>query len=326
VHTVASSAMGSGDCLRYLSYYAILVFACIFPPTIDPHDPLENEGDFDVERILEHVPIEYKGEHVTLDAELFLPIGVDPDAFVLFMPGFGASYTGYTEYLEHLASHAFLAVGMDFVSSTFSTDGEHDIKAYQALDTISYILAVYPEFEQLPIFTAGHSLGGKIAFYSASLSRSIDGVMALDPVNAGGPPCFLFPDQCIAYPVAPNNHTGQEGVMQNIANGTSSLIFRSAPDPLTNPDEQFNADNFYFGMNGQGLKAAPSPAWYYDFGPFPHALYLSSFPSKQVQIIKRTMIAFLEQVVLGVNRSDYLTGSIIQRDIDDRLLESVDSR
>jgi pimeloyl-ACP methyl ester carboxylesterase len=318
--------MGSGDCLRYLSYYAILACAFIFPPTIDPNDPLENDGYLVVERIPEGIPFDYDGEHVTLVAELFLPKGSDPDAFVLFMPGFGASYTCYTEYLEHLASHGFLAVGMDFAGSTFSVDGGHDIKAFQALDTITYLQAVYPEFQHLPLFTSGHSLGGKIAFYTASLSIQIKGVMALDPVNAGGPPCFISPDQCVAYPVAPNNHTGQEGIMQNMANGTSSLIFRSAPDPLTNPDEQFNADNFYFGMNGQGFKAAPSPAFYYDFGPFPHGLYLSSLPSKQVQIVKRTMIAFLEQEVIGINRSDYLIGSIIQRDIQDGLLLSVDSR
>ncbi|CAB9503101.1 expressed unknown protein [Seminavis robusta] len=311
---------------RYFWYYVLAGFGFIYPQIIDKNDPYEWAGIYGVRSFTEEIPFNYNGKHETLQAELFEPASLDPEAFVLFMPGFGASYTGYIDYLEHLASHGFLAMGMDFAGTTLTIDGEHDVKAYQALDAIAYIRVVYPEYYDLPIYTAGHSLGGKIAFYAASLNEKIDGVMALDPVNAGGPPCAIFPKQCIAYPVAPNNETEQEGIMKQITEGTSSIIFRSKPDPLTNPDAQFNAANFYFGLDGQGLNAAPSPVWYYDMGEFPHGLYLSSLPSKQVQIIKRTMVAFLEQEVLGEDSGAYLTGSIIQADINDGYLVSVENR
>ena len=46
-----------------------------------------------------------------------------------------------------------------------------------------------------------------VAFYAASIDTSdpktISGVMAMDPVNSGGGPCFLG-DACLKYPVAPN--------------------------------------------------------------------------------------------------------------------------
>lgn len=315
------------DLLRYFTFYAATGLGLVCPPQINPDDPLENSGPLQVERIPETVPFDYNGDSMGLEAELFTPIDQQPDAFVLFMPGFGATYQSYEIYLEHFASHGFLAVGLNFASSGFcATDGEHNVKAFQALDTISYLKLMYPEYDNLPVITAGHSLGGKIAFYASALDTTIASVMALDPSNAGGPPCFLFPEQCIRYPVAPNPKTEQEGNLQDMGSSTSSLIARSAPDPLTNPDAQFNADNFYFGTDGNGSLATPSPVWYYDFGVFPHGLYLPNLPSKQIQIIKRTMLAFLMQEVRGADMENYLTGEIIQADIDKDRLVSVESR
>ena len=319
---------------RYFSYYVAAGIALLLgAPELNPDDPLEFQGALTFERIEKEIPFLYKEDlDVTLNAAIFAPTRFPPDALILFMPGFGASYTDYSDYLEHFASHGFVAVGLDFFdgSGIFQGDGEHDIFASQGINTILYLQGTYPEYADLPVYTAGHSLGGKIAFWVATLTPEISGVMALDPVNAGGGPCLIFPDDCRNDPVAPNNASMQEGIMTKISTtpgmGTSSLIFRSQPDPLTNPDEQFNADNFFFGVDGQGLYAAPAPAWYYDFGRFPHALYVPNLPTKQTQIIKRTMTAFLFQEVLGSNVEEYLTGEIIQENIDDELLLSVATR
>lgn len=316
-----------GDLIRYFSFWAAAAGGLVCPPEINPDDPLENPGPIAVERIPQDIPFDYNGDGQGLEAEIFVPLDQPPDAFVLFMPGFGASFNMYDDYLTHLASHGFVAVGLNFATGgIIAIDGEQNTKAFQALDTINYIQTTYPEYSDIPVFTAGHSLGGKIAFYSASLDTTISGVMAMDPSNAGGPPCFLFPDFCTKYPVAPNSETHQEGIMQQMESTTSSLIFRSAPDPLCNPDEQFNADNFYFGWDGAGALAAPSPVWYYDFGNFPHGFYISTLPSKQVQIVKRTMLAFLLQEVRGTDVEEYLTGDIIQADIDKNRLISVETR
>jgi pimeloyl-ACP methyl ester carboxylesterase len=147
----------------------------------------------------------------------------------------------YKEYLIHLASHGYLTVGLDFASQGFTTESEHDLKAQQALDVIAALQTMNTIYASLPVIAAGHSQGGKIAFYSASMdtSGSILGVIAMDPVNAGGPPCFLYPSLCGKYPVAPNPQAGERGVVYQM--NKRSIIFRSAPDFLTNPDEDFNA-------------------------------------------------------------------------------------
>jgi pimeloyl-ACP methyl ester carboxylesterase len=314
--------------LRYASYYAFVALAIVSdgPPVIHPNDPLENEGEIDFDRYEQKFPY-VTPNNVTqyTQGELYVPYKQNPYALVLFMPGFGACYNAYDVYLEHLASHGFLAVGMNFFGSPITTDGEHDDKAQQAVQAIAYVRSLDPVIRSLPIYTAGHSLGGKIAFYAAAQFPEIAGVMALDPVNAGGPPCAFFPEQCIAYPVAPNRQTGQRGILYLIES-LSSLIMRSAPDPFANPDEQFNAANFYFGSNGTGLDAAPSPSLYYDFGNYPHTIYIPALPSKQVQIIKRTMLAFLLKEAAGKNVDKNFTGTIIKQDIDKRRLDSVQSR
>jgi len=325
--------MGRFDYVRY--YCVALGYTLIgYSPIININDPLEVLGPLKVGKTRIEVPFMYTDTsydddyeyELKLDAKVYEPLGKFPDALVLFMPGFGADYESYEDLLLHLASHGFVTVGLNFLSNRNIFDGGHDIKAQEALATIAFVQSseFYPEYKRLPVYTAGHSLGGKIAFYAAALSpKTISGVMALDPVNAGGPPCSRFSNACLQYPVAPNPETGQLGNLANLSKGNiSSLIFRSQPDRLANPDRQFNAEHFYFGLNGKGSYATPLPVWYYDMGAFPHALYCNTLVTQQSQIVKRTMLAFLQQQVLGVNVGDYLTGSIIQKDIDEgRLLE-----
>ena len=292
-------------------------------PIIDAEDPLENTGSFAVKK----QPTELIVEQDILAAELFIPQG-DIYGFVLFMPGFGTSFKSYDDYLTHLASHVYLSVGIDFNSAAFTTESEHDLKAKQALGVIETVQNMDVAYASLPVFVAGHSQGGKLAFFAAAIDteNTISGVLALDPVNSGGPPCFIFPNQCTKYPVAPNIKTQQRGILHQMNAMTSSIIFRSQPDPFTNPEEQFNAERFYYGTDGQGLDAAPSPSWYYDFGRFSHTSYVPLFCSEEVQIIKRSMVAFLQQEAQGIDRTEYLTGVRIQRDVKAGYLDKVVSR
>lgn len=129
------------------------------PPTIDASDPLEASGSFEVEKI----PTEIELESATLMAEMFVPKST-PAAYygmVLFMPGFGASFKMYEEYLNHLASHGYLTVGMDFESAGFTNESFQDVKAQQALGAIDVIRNMSPDYESLPVIVAGHSNGGK---------------------------------------------------------------------------------------------------------------------------------------------------------------------
>ena len=293
-------------------------------PIIDPDDPLENTGDYGVDKLPVTIPLDSD----ILNAEIFIPTGHDLYGFVLFMPGFGTSFKAYEVYLTHLASHGYLTVGLDFASAGFTFESEHDLKAQQALDVIAYIQSLDSQYETLPVITAGHSQGGKIAFYAASIDADnvISAVMAMDPVNAGGGPCFINPNGCRDYPVAPNIESKQQGVLHRMSQDTSSLIFRSAPDRWTNPDEQFNAEYFFFGSDGKGMDASPSPTWYYDFGNFAHTGYVPLFCSEEVQVMKRTMVAFLQQQIQDIDRTQYMTGDIIQADIRSGHVVDVDYR
>ena len=107
---------------------------------------------------------------------------------------------------------------------------------------------------------------------------------------------------------------------------TPSLIFRSQRDLFTNPDEQFNAKYFYEGSDGQGLNGTPSPSLYYDMGRFSHTAYVPILCSDEVQMMKRTMVAWLQEHFQGIIRTDYLTGERIQADIQAGYLDSVASR
>ena len=293
-------------------------------PNIDANDPLEQTGPFNVIKTLTDIAV----SDADLMAEIFQPditTSGDLKGFVLFTPGFGASFKMYDDYLSHLASHGYLTVGMDFESAGFTNESFQDVKAQQVLEAIAVVQELDSSYASLPVIVAGHSNGGKISFYAASIDTSniIDGVIAMDPVNSGAGPCFLG-DACFKYPVAPNVQSGQRGILHQMNDNTpSSLIFRSQPDLMTNPDEQFNAQYFFEGSDGSGLDGAPSPSLHCDMGGFSHAGYVPMMCSEQVQLTKRTMVAWLQENFEGTNRSEHLTGAVIQADIQSGYFDSV---
>ena len=151
--------------------------------------------------------------------------------------------------------------------------------------------------------------------------------IGLDPVNSGGAPCFIAPNDCTKYAVAPNPITGDMGLLDNV-NG-ASLILRSEPDPRTNPDAQFNAELFYQGFDGEGLYAVPSPALYLDMGSATHASYAQpAGEDNPVPIIaKRTAIAWLKKHFEGAqNLQAFFTEDYIQADIDAGLVIGAQER
>lgn len=305
----------------FVFFLSLLVSGCI-PPTIDANDPLEKLGPYQVGHSNTIIPFE---DTDGIEAEVFTPDSEAPFGLVIFLPGFGASYSLYSGYLEHLASHGYVALGMNFPGNAFALDSRHDVKAQQVLAAVTFLRNLHPSYLNLQIAVAGHSMGGKLAFYAAALEPEIDIVMALDPVNAGGPPCFLFPDYCANYPVAPNPNRDEPGILSDIEN-LASLIMRSAPDPVTNPEAEFNAQWFYYGSDGDGSDAIPSPALYYDFADLPHAGYIPLPPSEATVVIKRTMLAWLNQHMRAEDMQEYLTGARIQADIDAGRLRGIESR
>jgi pimeloyl-ACP methyl ester carboxylesterase len=216
---------------------------------------------------------------------------------------------------------------MNFIISA-GFDGNHDYLARQTTYAVDYAVAcgglLEGHIDPSKIAAAGHSLGGKIAFYAAAIDPRISVVMAMDPSNGGGPPCFVSEEWCNAYPVAPNVHTGAIGMLDEVA--AASFIMRAAPDTF-NPDPQSNAEHFFYGLDGQGLHGVRPPALYFDMGPSGHASWL--FLGKNLNVPRisgRTMVAWLKSHFHGASLDAYFTGEIVQEDIDAGYIVSVETR
>jgi pimeloyl-ACP methyl ester carboxylesterase len=297
-------------------------------------DPFERPGSYAVYGSGDVVIPNPEEPSAPIHAKIFAPstdggasIAEGSFELVVLMPGFGASIDLYEMYARHLASHGSIVIGMDFVQ-TIGFDGNHDYLARQTTYVIDYAVnnkcPLKGHVDTSKIATAGHSQGGKIAFYAAAIDHRISVVMAMDPSNGGGPPCFISDEWCNAYPVAPNVETGAVGLLDSV--DAASFIMRAAPDPL-NPDYQSNAEHFFYGLDGLGTHGVKTPALYFDMGESGHASWLFLGKNLNVpRITARTMVAWLKTYFHGQCLEDYFTGEVVQEDIDAGYIVAVDTR
>lgn len=208
---------------------------------------------------------------------------------VVVMPGFGANHTGYLPYSTVFASHGFLVLGLDTDDGGFVLSSDHEQEALRVMSALDWMLAESPfvaSIDSAKIALAGHSKGGKVAFWAAALDPRVDLVVGWDPSNAGGAPCFIDPERCNSQPAAPNCNTPDgEGVGVLHEMHAESLILGVAPDPLTNPDPAHNALNFYRG--------APSPTTYVELEGT-HLAFLAGNPALRTAAIRATNGRLLE--------------------------------
>lgn len=221
---------------------------------------------------------------------------------VLLMPGYGASYNRYTHLSRPLASHGFVVVGLDFASAGLIPTSRHDENAGEALAVLDWALTAGPFADRIDptkIAAIGHSMGGKIAFYAASLDARIDLVVAWDPQNTGGPPCGvdgLAPGDCNDFPVAPNCQARDAGRLHLMH--AESLVF-GTEDNLLAPDPHLRADQFYRG--------APSPTAFVSMPEASHAAWI--FDGSESSVTRRAHTALLLTRFRGVTGlEDWLPG------------------
>lgn len=297
----------------------LLAWALISPPVLaDFTDP----GPYEIIRRDFNVANELEPRR-PIQARLTEPKTGPARSLVILLNGFGHTMDHYQDYANHLASYGVRVAAMNFLRNRNPLNGEHPYKAVQVeflLKELEKILNV----SEASLGLMGHSLGGKIAFMVALRNTQVKTVMALDPVNGGGPPCAIAPRQCQGHPVAPNPQSGQRGELENLL--SSSLIMRSAPDRWLNPDSQFNAQWFFEGLDGQGDGAVPPLAVYFDLGERSHGAYVPRAGGSTVELVKRTSVAWFKQELEELDSEEYLTGEIIQRDIERGRLDRVKVR
>ncbi|MCC6217723.1 MAG: hypothetical protein IT376_22890 [Polyangiaceae bacterium] len=224
-----------------------------------PADPLAN-GPF----AIDEQPVDWPrppGEGGTLPGTIYAPkldgtaASGGPFPLVLVMPGFGATYPDYAKYSRQIASHGFVVLGLNTAEGAITAGAaDHEQEARRAIAAMGWMLSQGPlasRIDATKIAMAGHSKGGKVAFWAAALDVRVDLVIGWDPSNAGGPPCFIDPAGCNANPVAPNCNTPGSGVLHLMH--AETFIVGVRPDTM-NPEAAHNALNFYRG--------APGPATY----------------------------------------------------------------
>jgi dienelactone hydrolase len=294
------------------------IFACDTPNG----DILENPGTFKVYKqslkIKDPLDTEITATVYgpSLDGGKSIATGKYP--LVIMMPGFSASYTMYYDYTRHLVSWGYAVIGIDFPHSGSFDTPDHERNAKEVSITIDFadsdLSPLAGKLDMSKIAVAGHSKGGKIGFYAAALDHRIKAVMAMDPQNTGGAPCFTGLGQCRDFPVAPNPTHGIAGMMDHVA--AASVIFIAPPDPLITPEEEFNAHYFYDGLTSNALGIHLKTG---------HLQWLTS--AKIKRITKRTMIAWLKKHFNGdPGMEKYFTGSVIQEDVADGVITRIETK
>lgn len=132
---------------------------------------------------------------------MFAPDGGTARPLVIVSPGFQMQRTQYASYARHLATWGFVVVLVDYAESGFFLDHAklaRDVPAVIDWALAQTALAIDPQ----RIATAGHSLGGKISVFAASLEPRIRAVVAWDPVDSSNPSVVPEKMTSLAIPIA----------------------------------------------------------------------------------------------------------------------------
>ncbi|MDQ3369316.1 MAG: hypothetical protein M3680_28145 [Myxococcota bacterium] len=152
--------------------------------TGDARDPA-TDGDLAVTTTTVTIP--GAGATRSLAATVFTPMGgATPRPLAIVSPGFQMPRAQYTSYARHLATWGFTVVLADYAESGFFLDHARIAADYPKV--IDWAIA-QPSLgvDGTQIAALGHSLGGKLSVFAASLDARIDAIVAWDPVDSNNP-------------------------------------------------------------------------------------------------------------------------------------------
>lgn len=175
------------------------------PITNDP----EQTGPFAVQELDGTVESAATGNEFAVHAAF--PQGDGPFPIVLVAHGFQLPGSQYEGYARHLASHGYVAVIPEYPTSFLGlshVDAAEDVLA--SLDWALAEPALGAIIDDTLVGTTGHSLGGKLAFLTASMDERVKAAIALDPVD-GAMSCSAqdCPDVSSAMPPIPTAVLGE---------------------------------------------------------------------------------------------------------------------
>lgn len=119
------------------------------------------------------------------DGRFFVPTVNTLVPAVVLAPGFSLEGATLRWLAEHLASHGFATLVIDFGDSPFSPL-THDALGTAMVEAVTWLQAD-PKVDDAKIAVGGHSRGGKAAMLAAARDARIKAVLGLDPVDAPPP-------------------------------------------------------------------------------------------------------------------------------------------
>jgi predicted dienelactone hydrolase len=124
----------------------------------------------------------------SLPATIYAPTGApSPRPLAIISPGFQMARTQYASYARHLATWGFVVVLTDYADAG-SFFPSHQAMANDVSKVIDWALAQSSlAVDAQRIGALGHSLGGKISVFAASLDTRIRAVVGWDPVDSSNP-------------------------------------------------------------------------------------------------------------------------------------------
>ena len=142
------------------------------------------DGDATVTTSMATIPGAVAGR--MLQATIYTPSTAGARPVVVISPGFQMQRTQYVSYARHLATWGFVVVLTDYAGGSLfpnHTTIATDVPAVITWALAQTALAIDPQ----KVAVAGHSLGGKISVFAASLDSRIKAVVAWDPVDSSSP-------------------------------------------------------------------------------------------------------------------------------------------
>jgi predicted dienelactone hydrolase len=226
---------------------------------------------------------------------------------LVLSPGFQMPRAQYASYGQHLASHGIIAVSQDF-GGGFAP--QHQQLAAQTTAVIDWAVggaggALTGHVDADKIGAAGHSLGGKISFLTATTDARIAVIVGWDPVDANTPSVAPELMSQIDAPI----------VILGETNNASGGFMPCAP-------AADNFEQYYMAAGSPAVKITVTKAdhmdWVDDTGcAFCGFCTAGTADDAWVkQLSRRTTVAAARRYLLGDASMDaYLTGAVIQQDV-----------
>lgn len=286
-------------------------------PTSDPREP----GPFTWETSSHALDL----DGTSIPLTLYIPDDPGPHPVVVLTHGFQLSPADYESYGEHLASWGYVAVLPQLPGSLLDPSTHVQLRAWIVgiLDWIEVVGAdaqapLLGRADPETIGLAGHSMGGKISFLTASSDPRPRAVFGIDPVDAaGGPGQGPSPDYPSVTPELMPLVVVPIAVVGETTNSSGGLGGACAP----------SADNFeqYFNhAQSEALQIEVLGANHMSFLDDPNCGIAclacpagTDDPAETRRLTHGYMIAFFGRTLRGNDGwTEWLTGAPAQADVD----------